>query len=316
MSITFRGDYSGPLSSIADNGKVFSVVDKIRDFNTLEGDRKFELLLKGIKKEASIFPGFCGVHDDMFFKPIEKQRVDFNEFHAFLFSYRALGYELQRREKLIESRNIDRELDAGFDFESQVRHQESINSIIVQDTLILDFLNEWKKTLDRRYFQNQQSESYFLVEFEELLPFVTCGAFMPLVDFNGNRYLQLSTEFISINVVSYNKKSKAIITYFGGKRGAAEKFVDSLASLSKYALANAIFHLTLEQLENIYIRPVWWRSIDQTLKEKLIKRMLTGVDLKSLGEQINARDTYMDLEPILSTKLPPKTKRFCISDFT
>ncbi len=40
------------------------------------------------RKEATVFTGFCGYHDNELFKPIENNEFNSSDEHVFLYTYR------------------------------------------------------------------------------------------------------------------------------------------------------------------------------------------------------------------------------------
>ena len=116
------------------------------------------------------------------------------------------------------------------------------------------------------------------------MPIVACGAFHPEFDFRGNT-LQILTrglttfEHICLNVTVVNGKSLAIIGWTGDLGGPAEQLVGSFQALPKGDMANAIFYLACEELENVYFRPSWWSAQSGAAREHLLGRFSSGTPL-------------------------------------
>lgn len=85
----------GGLSAIAEDGHVMTVKPTMKGMID-SGGRPAPRRI-GVKK-ASVFPGFCGRHDDVLFKPVEGKSVALDRESAFLFAYRAIAYERLSKE--------------------------------------------------------------------------------------------------------------------------------------------------------------------------------------------------------------------------
>ncbi|AKS42557.1 SEC-C metal-binding domain-containing protein [Wenzhouxiangella marina] len=107
----------GGLGAIAEGGHVIS------------GKRGFEKIFKNEGRvvpdriglaHASTFMGFCGVHDNRLFEPIEQHHFELNDSAAFLLAYRAIAYEYLTKRNALATVEIQRNLDKGKSFGVQV----------------------------------------------------------------------------------------------------------------------------------------------------------------------------------------------------
>ena len=58
------------------------------------------------RKEATVFTGFCGYHDNELFKPIENNEFDNSDEHIFLYIYRAFALEYHRKQENIKLQQL------------------------------------------------------------------------------------------------------------------------------------------------------------------------------------------------------------------
>lgn len=271
----------GGLAAIAEEGHVIS--PKLGFEDIFKNDGQIVPRLHGVR-DASTFMGFCGTHDDALFAPIEKEAFVLNSEAAFLLSFRAICYELYTKNASLRAVEIQRELDKGRPFEIQCAIQQHLHFYREGIKRGLRDLETWKSQYDRAYVRGDFGHfSFHGVVLAEALPLVACGAFHPEFSFDGNR-LQIITrgdvfEHVCFNLTVVDGKSVAVFGWTGAPNGPSELFCNSFKSLPKEVVANAIFHLACEQLENTYFRPSWWNSQTDAAREHLIQRFRSGIGL-------------------------------------
>lgn len=270
----------GGLSAIAENGHVISGKGGLEDI--FKNDGAIIPREVGIN-HASTFMGFCDVHDNQLFAPVEKNPVQLDKLGAFLLSFRAICYEYLMKKTAFRTVEIQRQLDRGKDFETQCVIQQYLHLYRVGINRGLRDLSGWKQTYDNAYRAGNYEDFFFhAVLFAQPLPIVACGAFHPEFDFNG-KALQIITrgtanfEHVCFNLTVINGKSVAVIGRTGQPEGPAEQFCNSFQALPKNVLANAAFHLVCEHLENTYFRASWWNAQSEEARKHLIARFLTGI---------------------------------------
>lgn len=251
---------AGGLSEIAEEGHVIS------------GKKGFENILKnegnilpgpiGIGS-ASTFMGFCNVHDNSLFEPVENNSFSLNHEAAFLLGFRALAYEYLMKKNSIKAVEIQREIDNGKDFEAQIYIQQYLHTYLAGSLRGMRDLEGWKAEYDKIFLEkNYALMPHYAVEFDSILPFVCSGGFHPEVDFGGN-LLQVITrgdsefEHVCINISVVEKKTFLVFSWHGAEGGPSEKFVKSFKEIRKNEKANAALILAVEQSENTYFRPSW-----------------------------------------------------------
>ncbi len=270
----------GGLSAIAEEGHVIS--PKLGFEDIFKNDGEIVPRLHGVR-DASTFMGFCGAHDDQLFSPIEKTPITLDKGAAFLLSFRAICYELYTKNASLRSVDIQRQADRGKPFEVQCAIQQYLHIYREGTKRGIRDLEAWKNTYDSAYLSGKYDDfSFYGVVFAESLPIVSCGAFHPEFDFNGNP-LQIITrgdngfEHVCFNLTVVASKSVAVLGWTGEPQGPSEQFVRSFSALRKSTMANAVFHLACEHLENTYFRPSWWNSQTPPAREHLVQRLRSGI---------------------------------------
>jgi len=292
---------AGGLAAIADNGYVIS------------GKRGFENIFKndgnivpgpvGLGK-ASTFMGFCSYHDNELFEPIEKDTFTLNHEAAFLLSFRAISYEYLTKLNAIRAVSLQREMDRGKDFETQVAIQQYLHIHLMGFIRGMQDLEGWKAEYDRKFVaRDYSSMSHYALEFDGILPFVCCGGFNPEVDFHG-RQLQIITrgeapmERVSVNVSVIGTKSFLAFGWYGIPNGPAEEFVRSFKCLDNKDKANSCLMMAVEQSENTYFNPSWWNCLTEADRRHLIERMQSGIEFRSRRPTSTYRNLKQVIQPV------------------
>ena len=269
----------GGLTEIAENRHVLSPKEGLRRLPQTDG--KLEPASVGIN-HASTFMGFCDVHDAAMFRAAEYQVSELTDEVAFLLAFRAISYE--RFSKVIAERwvSVQREVDRGFPFERQVEAQSIIHWTLQGTQMALEDTARWKAAYDDAFTSKSYDRFHFLgIIFEDLLPIVGCGGFMPEFDFAGRPLQWLgrpseSLEHVTLNLGVLNGRSVAILGWLGPPSGPAADFVSSFVALPQDQLADSLVQLAFEHVENIYLRPSWWQNLPGPLRDALAARTKNG----------------------------------------
>lgn len=176
------------LSRLAEKGHVQGVnLRKIRD-NKIE----IQIYKKGIKKEASVFNGFCSEHDDSVFAPIEKDTSlkVLDKKQQALFAYRAFAKELYET--------------IGFynDFIERIENQKDV--ILNAKSAIKSFYKEKPLNID----EQEKIESvlglieyltpYYIITYRKMKEILTYNDIFKEIIYN-KKYSLLETEYFIID---------------------------------------------------------------------------------------------------------------------
>lgn len=242
-------------------------------------------------RKASVFPGFCNDHDSKLFKLIEAGAPPLTQETAFLFSYRAMSYELFHKEAQQRRNEVQRDLDYGLPFINQAAIQSLLHNFIAPSRLGLAEIERRKREFDEMVLSgNRDIFNFALFRCDTVLPIVGCGAFFPEFDLAG-RPLQLLArqgvqyDFITLTVTSYQGQTIIAFGWSGGHDGPSRQLVDSFLKIDDKFKADAILRLLFVQSENIYLRPSWWNALDAVTHETLSGLALAGTTLRSRSEQ-------------------------------
>lgn len=270
----------GSLSKIAGGGKVMNFTAP--DAHILKTGKTSASLI-GIK-EASIFTGFCGHHDDQTFKPIETQAFQFTDEHFFLLAYRAICKELYEREIWVRSMPHLRNLDRGYPIENQRLIQYWAKKLEIASGFRRDCVLHHKQYYDRLLNSRDFSElRYYAIRLGEIPDIVCSAAFCPRFDFTEILLQQPNRsriyDVITCSIVA-TEAGGVIVFSWVGRSAVCERFVWSLDQYGDEELPHAIVRLAFYSFQNMYGRPAWWNNLDQASQDKLLRRREIGMTCK------------------------------------
>ena len=270
----------GGLHAISENGHVLSAKT---GFQNLFRSGVFSPSEVGVRS-ASTFMGFCDTHDNSMFKSVETVPVELTP--EFLLGFRAISYELFQKKAALRSISITRESDRGRPFEDQCAIQQHLHMFEEGTKRGVADLEGWKRHYDKIFITRQFAEYHCVgVSYSSVLPMVGCGAFMPEYDFAGNPLQKISRgdaphEEVDLNLTVLNGRSVLVIGWAVPPNGPAASFGRSFGDVPDDQKADVAIQLAAEHIENIYMRPSWWRDLTEHRKNRLIERMHSGVRVR------------------------------------
>ena len=253
----------GGLAAIAEAGHVLTVKPTMKELIETEGTPSPRKI--GVNN-ASVFPGFCSKHDDSIFKAIEGKSLSLAKDTAFLFSYRAIAYERFAKVAQLKGIDIQREADRGHPFWKQAIIQGMIHALVEGIKIGLRDVDDWKKQFDTRLLSGARDDFHFLaIRFDRVLPIVACGAFHPEFDFQGNPLQRLGRDHldydhITVSVTTFEGQTIMVFGWIGSDEGAAKALTVSFLKVPDDRKADALVLLLFIQLDNLFLRPSWWKS--------------------------------------------------------
>jgi hypothetical protein len=177
---------------------------------------------------------------------------------------------------------IQRDLDKGRPFEHQCAIQEHLHAYRAGIGRALADLERWKTAYDAAFAEQRfDTFKFFGVAFSDILPVVGCGGFYPEFEFEGRPLQRFGRRGPSLESVTYNLtvvrgRSVAVLGWTEGDDGPAADFARSFAEQSPRDKAEAAIRLGFEHLENLYIKPSWWRGLSEFARDAAIARMPSG----------------------------------------
>jgi len=271
---------SAGLAAIAENGHVHG---SDYDFMSLVRNNGRIVQKRIGVNEASTFTGFCGLHDNKTFEPLENEPLSASPQQCFLMGYRAACRELFLKRLHVESIKILRDLDHGHEIQRQ-EFVQGIADITEVGTLLGCAEIGYHKGLYDHVLVNSRWDQYhsLVLEFGVTPDILYTGGFAPESDFSGQVLQRLTSEpplsFITVTLMPSDAGGFAVLGWEDHSDGVCRRFAESLKSLPPDDIGNALVRLGYEHIENTYARPSWWESMPTEMRGALTRRLDAGAD--------------------------------------
>lgn len=222
--------------------------------------------LTGINR-ASTFTGFCTIHDDSIFAPIEKRLFMASPEQCFLVAYRSLSMELFLKNAALTTNALSRQSDRGTSplIQQEIQHVVSLYERGLK--LGLNDSQYHKGVCDELLVQGSFEETRaYVIEFDRPIPIVSSGGVLPEAGFDGNSLQDLGlsgrpADFIACNSFINGDRGCVVFSWLQHSDHSCVPFIESLAEISNGALADCLVRFLFEFCENIHMAPDWWESL-------------------------------------------------------
>lgn len=267
---------SGPLRAIARDGHVYGI--KESGDNIVSNLGSLEPKLVGIAK-ASVFPGFCKIHDNDLFAPIEGVDIPFNESNAHLFAYRAISNELFYKMQSVATNKIVKEMDAGRPLYSQRLIQQMASDFEYYNEPAVEELKVAKSSLVEMFKNNVFDQIDGLsIQFDSLLPFAFTCAVVPFYDLDMVELQSHNDRILDyITVSTYVTSGKTNVAMVWNRSDKIDKFITSLKSKPLDDVASIVLRFALEKTENLFLNPDWFEGLSESERSLMRRLMMIGV---------------------------------------
>ena len=298
---------SSSLKAIAKNGHVYGLKFTLENIRKYGGRLEPELI--GVN-QASTFTGFCKVHDNRIFEPIEKYEFKGTQKQCFLLAYRAFSRECYAKIAMSNlTSNLMPDLDKGCSEEAQQ---------FIQIRSFLMNIGATSALKDNKFHKNRfdsmlESQSYgdccaVIFEFNKPPPVMASGSVNPDFDFNGNRIQDLGDfevvpDLLSMSSFYDGKKGFIVMTWLNYCSAAPQKLVKSLLDKPETELETYLVQYMFKNFENCFISPDWWETINAANKQAIIDLIIDRASLHSAPNDDGTVSVHLDIEfPIVQNK--------------
>lgn len=256
---------SSSLKAIAKDGHVLGLKMNLESIFKNKGRPRLEKI--GINN-ASTFNGFCKIHDDDIFAPIEKEAFKDSAEQCFLLAYRAFAKEYYAKNSVSEIDSLRHQADKGKNIDNQMAIQmQNFMFDISTRTALLD-LEHHKNFFDYTLENNDYSNTKAVVfTFDSPPPVMVSGGVNPDYDFNGNLLqdlMELELRLDSIYVTSFydGTSGKIVLSWLEHCHETCKKLVESLFQKDPDDIVTFLVQYIAKNFENTFVSPDWWESID------------------------------------------------------
>jgi hypothetical protein len=266
---------AGSLNRIARDGHVYAFIPTIENLSRNNG--VLEPVLLGVRN-ASTFTGFCSVHDDAIFAPVEKAPFTATPEQCFLLGYRGMARERYTKQSSARMSPLRRLADRGKRIDRQVEIQ-MLNELFEYG--LAAGLNDTLAQMDE-YAARLKSGDYsdvraYVIETVGPPPVMCSAGWLPSSDFEGTELQDIaqSKRLAAMSVTSMwgGEKGVVVFQWLAQDDGVCRAFVDSVARLSDDQIGPALVRLMFEHFENVHIAPAWWEVLALPVRTSLINRM-------------------------------------------
>lgn len=255
---------NGPLRKIARDGHVYGyrVIG-------IAGEEELPKLI-GLR-DASVFPGFCSLHDTQLFAFVETGRIEATPRTAFLLTYRALAYELHQKKKSYAAAELVASLDQGRAFIDQAFVQQLAaqlghSSEIAHDELE-SHLTDLKADYDVADFSRFQA---IFVAFDRVLPFAASFFIAPYEDISGHKIQGwFDAEASYVSFASLIVREASVIMLAWERSSSLGCLGDQLAAANPREVATLLLRFALSNSENVFLAPDWYELLSKAEKREL-----------------------------------------------
>ena len=257
------------LQLIAENGQVLGFSKK---YNIDEYSGPIFISKIGIN-EASTFHGFCKIHDNKLFHPIDDFAFIPTDEQVYLLTYRTYIKEFYNKIASVASYSVKNEfLDKVNNYSQNFRNNVDLyylgTELGKQDGFHFASImfNHIKK-------KDYSGIKYIMLEIDSIPEVMLSGIVTPEFDYEKNRIQNLSQESYQKNFALnvFSDGSKGIILLSWLDKFGVESFISSLFSQNDYI--NKIIEIGFAFLENIYFNETWYNSLS-VLKKARIEKMV------------------------------------------
>lgn len=278
---------SSSLKAIAKDGHVLQISIDLKT-NTAP---KIKLEKIGINN-ASTFSGFCSLHDKKIFLPIEDQPFNSSPLHCFLVTYRAIAKDLFSKDYASKTFGLMKTLDRGKNLPQQVAIQAAASSFENNNSLTTRDLIHIKSILDKMLVSNDFSGLNYVVFTLDYPPPIMGSAMCgPTLDFNGHKAQDISNDpsdmpdYMAINSFSSEGKGYITLSWLSEHSKTCNKLIRQF--LDKKLTADSLAVFTILLIENFYMSPNWYSSLDDDTQKTIKSLYSQGIDTDTYGDSIN-----------------------------
>lgn len=250
------------LQSMAKDGHVGTFYRNIHGFSNV-GDIK-----NGVKRQASIFYGFCDYHDTELFKNFEVSEFTVSPENCWASSYRAICHEYYQKHAAKSAVAWQKDhSDRGYELYEQLLLQEQLALLERDIRKGFDDINIIKQTFEALKTNNQLNQfTSYIVQLDQPLDIAVCATVSPYYDINGVKIQNLGDPHIHfqhffISTVTLQGNAAYLIAHLNEHLIIGDYLRDVFSRDNPFILdwlTKSIFAYA----ENTYFRLDWWSSLD------------------------------------------------------
>lgn len=248
------------LKSIADNGKLYMPYPK--------PDNPFEIITEWGRKEATVFTGFCGYHDNELFKPIENFDFNYTNEHIFLHTYRAFAVSYHRK---LENLKFGEKI---YQKRPSLVTSENFLDLFAGERLAISDLNKVKEDFDKAILTKDYSLlNYEVWTFEKSVNFAASSFTVVTRDLKGNKIQDLADttakmKHLFFSIFPENNKTYCIFSWLKENDDVYLNYMRELSNKTDSEKIAYLNNLIPSESDNIVINPTSWNNLEKHQQEE------------------------------------------------
>lgn len=248
------------LKQISDNGLLYMPYPK--------NDNPFAITTKWGRKEATVFTGFCGYHDNELFKPIENNDFNKSHEHIFLYTYRcfALGYHRKQENVNLQQKILEKR--------PSLMGNDEIEEMFSGDRLAVRDLEACKTEFDNAILDQEYNILTSIVwEFDKATKFAASGYTTLTRDLEGIILqdltdLNATMKHVFFTIFAEGDRSFCIISWLKTNDSLFQSYKDQLVKLADEQKITYLNNLIPMEAENIVINPTAWDTLSKPQQDE------------------------------------------------
>lgn len=267
------------LAAIATDGQVYTISQNFSDFKDDSSGVPYKK--RGINK-MSTFRGFCKLHDNELFKPIDDSKLTPTDQQVFLYAYRSLCKEVFAKENALDLLNsqIDKQIENDAISKYLKSHQLgtsfALNNLKRHKT-------EYDVSLEKNLLYNIEYV-LFISRQNHFLAF--SGLKYPDFDFMGRQLQDLGNHNSNLDLITFcsapmnNNEWGILFSWHKSSSQTCSEFMRSFATMihAQHNLGDLLFRFVVLSCENIAFSPTWWEGLPEEHRQEISTRTFEMID--------------------------------------
>lgn len=261
------------LASISRNGHVYTLSTNMSSLNKNKGTLVYEE--KGISN-VSIFAGFCKLHDNELFEPIDNTPLVPTDQQVLLYAYRSLCRELFVKENALNLLEVRVNKT-----ENHKLIKDMFDTLKVGTDFGLNNLKEHKSSYDESLKGKKYDDIRYVLFASNNKPTMAfTGLFYPDFDFQGCQLQNLGSHDNGLDLITFCSAPMTsgwgfLFAWHCTSSRICDDFMASLATQihNGHKASDLLFRLVISSCENHAISPEWWENQSRYNQDKIVTRI-------------------------------------------
>jgi hypothetical protein len=259
------------LASLARKGHVGTF------YRNTDGFQDVRSLKTGIRKDASIFYGFCEYHDVELFREIEINEFQPTLENCWSSSYRAICHESYQKNAGVEVVSWQLEhLDKGHRVIDQVLIQDNLRRMERDIQKGLSDITAIKHRFEEIHTTKKYCELVcYVIEFDQPLSIAVCASISPFYDIENKKFQNLGNpnevfQHYAISTITLNGNAGYVVCHLE-EHEKIGSYLSNVFSRDPNFVKNWLTKSIFAYTENCYFDLDWWGKLATSSQESIFE---------------------------------------------